>query len=128
MNPLEVWPDNCMERTSLEHVKPVRQKWFGVACCPPNIARTLASLGQYIYSQNQESLYLNLYVSNETEVVLKGKTYRIKVNSSFLTDGSVNILAEGEKGSEIQEGAGGNLALRIPGYVREFKIYRNKNR
>ena len=126
VNPLEVWPDNCMERTSLEHVKPVRQKWFGVACCPPNIARTLASLGQYIYSQNQESLYLNLYVSNETEVVLKGKTYRIKVNSSFLTDGSVNILAEGEKGSEIQEGAGGNLALRIPGYVREFKIYRNK--
>ena len=126
VNPLEVWPDNCMERTSLEQVKPVRQKWFGVACCPPNIARTLASLGQYIYSQNQESLYLNLYVSNETEVVLKGKTYRIKVNSSFLTDGSVNILAEGEKGSEIQEGAGGNLALRIPGYVREFKIYRNK--
>ena len=38
----------------------------------------------------------------------------------------MNILAEGEKGSEIQEGAGGNLALRIPGYVREFKIYRNK--
>ena len=50
VNPLEGWPDNCIERTSLEHVKPVRQKWFGVACCPPNIARTLASLGQYILS------------------------------------------------------------------------------
>ena len=45
VNPLEVWPDNCIPRTSREHVKPVRQKWFGVACCPPNIARTLASLG-----------------------------------------------------------------------------------
>ena len=43
VNPLEVWPDNCIDRTSKEHVKPVRQKWFGVACCPPNIARTLAA-------------------------------------------------------------------------------------
>lgn len=49
VNPLEVWPDNCLDHTSMEHVKPVRQKWFGVACCPPNIARTLASLGEYIY-------------------------------------------------------------------------------
>ena len=40
VNPLEVWPDNCLPRTSKEHVKPERQKWFGVACCPPNIART----------------------------------------------------------------------------------------
>ena len=44
VNPLEVWPVSCMPRTSREHVKPVRQKWFGVACCPPNITRTLASL------------------------------------------------------------------------------------
>ena len=36
VNPLEVWPVSCMPRTSREHVKPVRQKWFGVACCPPN--------------------------------------------------------------------------------------------
>ena len=53
VNPLEVWPENCLKRTSMEHVKPVRQKWFGVACCPPNIARTLASLGQYIYGRDE---------------------------------------------------------------------------
>ena len=46
----------------------VSQKWFGVACCPPNIARTLASLGQYVYAENPEKreLYVNLFVSNET--------------------------------------------------------------
>ena len=54
VNPLEVWPPACMEGTSKKHVKPIRQKWFGVACCPPNIARTLASLGQYVYSQKPE--------------------------------------------------------------------------
>lgn len=34
VNPLEVWPPACMEGTSKKHVKPIRQKWFGVACCP----------------------------------------------------------------------------------------------
>ena len=39
VNPLEVWPDNCLPSTSMSHVKPVRQPWFACACCPPNIAR-----------------------------------------------------------------------------------------
>lgn len=72
VNPLEVWPDNCMERTSKEHVKPVRQKWFGVACCPPNIARTLASMWQYIYSAGGRELYVNLFISNQAEIDLGG--------------------------------------------------------
>lgn len=123
VNPLEVWPKNCMERTSLEHVKPVRQKWFGVACCPPNIARTLASLGQYLYGKDEETLYFNLYVSNEAEVEIKEKPYRIKVDSNYLTDGTVKILAESRKFSEDK--AGGKIALRIPGYMKKFQIYRN---
>ena len=49
VNPLEVDPEACKKNTDLAHVKPVRQTWFGCACCPPNIIRTLASLGQYIY-------------------------------------------------------------------------------
>ena len=50
VNPLEVVPEFCTEHTYMDHVKAVRQKWFSVACCPPNVARTLASLGQYIYA------------------------------------------------------------------------------
>ena len=123
VNPLEVWPDNCMERTSMEHVKPVRQKWFGVACCPPNIARTLASLGQYLYGQDEEKLYVNLYVSNETDTYINGKPYSIKIDSNYLKDGKVKIYAEGK------DGAGhGCLALRIPGYMKEFQIYRNQKK
>ena len=59
VNPLEVWPDNCLPSTSMAHVKPERQRWFDVACCPANIARTLASLGQYIYAKDEKSLYIN---------------------------------------------------------------------
>ena len=62
-----------MEARPWGHVKPVRQKWFGVACCPPNVARTLASLGQYIYSADSDSLYLNLFISNEADAVVGGR-------------------------------------------------------
>lgn len=67
VNPLEVWPPSCMERTSKEHVKSVRQKWFGVACCPANISRTLASLGEYIYACEKDTIYVNLFIGNETQ-------------------------------------------------------------
>jgi DUF1680 family protein len=48
VNPLEVWPQTCIEHSSRSHVKTVRQKWFDCACCPTNTARTLTSLGQYL--------------------------------------------------------------------------------
>ncbi len=58
VNPLEVWPHTANCRHDMETVKPTRQPWFGCACCPPNIARLLASLGQYIYSTNKSELYV----------------------------------------------------------------------
>ena len=111
VNPLEVWPDNCIERTSMEHVKPVRQKWFGVACCPPNIARTLASLGQYIYGADENSLYINLYISSQTKLLIGETETEVIMESSFLKDGTVTVHLE-------------SLALRIPGYTKEFTVWR----
>ena len=119
VNPLEVWPDNCLERTSKEHVKPVRQKWFGVACCPPNIARTLASLGQYLYGKGEDSLYINLYVSNEAQTVINGVKCSVKIDSGYLDDGTVNISLHPEHKTT------GTLALRIPGWVKTYCVFRN---
>lgn len=122
VNPLEVWPDNCIERTSMEHVKPVRQKWFGVACCPPNIARTLASLGQYIYGADENSLYINLYISSQTKLLIGETETEVIMESSFLKDGTVTVHLESEKASK------GTLALRIPSYTKEFTVWRGVQR
>lgn len=116
VNPLEVWPDNCLERTSKEHVKPVRQKWFGVACCPPNIARTLASIGQYVYSVGKGELYINLFVSNKTETEVNGNTVGISMETRFPFDNRIdiniqNIPAEGM-----------TVAVRIPAYAKDYRI------
>ena len=44
VNPLEVLPEACHKDERKFHVKPIRQKWFGCACCPPNLARTVRYL------------------------------------------------------------------------------------
>ena len=116
VNPLEVWPDNCMPRTSMEHVKPVRQKWFGVACCPPNIARTLASIGEYIYLYDKSSIWINLFISSETVVEIEGHPVHLSQKTAFPYDGKIEITIENEDEAEFE------LAIRIPEYVKEYGL------
>lgn len=116
VNPLEVWPDACMPRTSKEHVKPIRQKWFGVACCPPNIARTLASMGQYMYSVGEKELFVNLFISNETEVTIDGQGIKVKVDTKFPFENLVKI------GIDNVPENGMKLAVRVPAYAKNYKV------
>lgn len=116
VNPLEVWPDNCILRTSKEHVKPIRQKWFGVACCPPNIARTLASLGQYIYAQDDNSLYINLYVSGEAKARIGGQEIQVSMETKYPWENSCEITIRNVPA------AGMTLAVRIPEYAEHYQM------
>lgn len=120
VNPLEVWPANCLDRTSKEHVKPTRQKWFGVACCPPNIARTLASLGQYLYFQEESQLYINLYIANESAFTIDGKPFKITIDSNFPWESEISVRISGDYEAK------GELAFRVPAYAKNFRIFRNK--
>jgi DUF1680 family protein len=68
VNPLEVWPPACMSHTTMAHVKAERQPWFSVACCPTNIARTLANLGSYIYDSSEQAVVINQLISSKVGV------------------------------------------------------------
>lgn len=116
VNPLEVWPDNCMARTSKEHVKPIRQKWFGVACCPPNIARTLASMGQYIYSAGEGELYVNLFISNQAQIDLGKEKVQISMETKFPFENEIRITVKGTPAEGMK------FAVRIPEYARSYQI------
>lgn len=119
VNPLEVWPDNCREHTSMAHVKPVRQPWFEVACCPANIARTLASLGQYVYAQDERSLYINLLIGSSYETVLRDTRLRVTLRNELLSGGSLvlDATSEGTLGAMIR--------LRLPKWLEAPKITLN---
>ena len=83
VNPLEVHPKTLSFNHIYDHVKPVRQRWFGCACCPPNIARVLTSLGHYIYTPQPEALYVHLYVGNEMDVPVGEKVLRLKISGDY---------------------------------------------
>ncbi len=63
VNPLEVVPQLVRARKDHEHVKTGRVEWFGCACCPPNIARLVCSMGQFLYSHNDDSVWVHQFAS-----------------------------------------------------------------
>ena len=77
VNPLEVDPRICDANPSMHSVKYRRQPWYGCACCPPNIARTLSSLGDFMYHQNGDTLFADLYHEGTVSVECGGTTVRI---------------------------------------------------
>ncbi|MCH5337402.1 MAG: glycoside hydrolase family 127 protein [Acetatifactor sp.] len=113
VNPLEVFPEACHKDERKFHVKSVRQKWFGCACCPPNIARIVSSLGAYVYTSNQDTLYTHLYVGSKMSCELNGKQLDVVQESEFPWEGNVKVTLSAE--GKVQ----GTLAFRVPGWCRE---------
>ena len=118
VNPLEVWPDICLPNTSRSHVKAVRQKWFDVACCPTNIARTFASLGQYIYDVDEDNLYVNLFIQNESVVSIGGLDASISLVTDYPKTGSVAMLINAPNASFA-------LHLRKPAFAKNYSVLVN---
>jgi len=86
-----------------------RQPWFGCACCPPNIARTLAWLPGILYSISEEGIWVHLYAAGEADLVLAdGSEVRLVQQTDYPWDGRVTVEVEGE-------GTFG-VFLRIPGW------------
>lgn len=112
VNPLEVLPEACKKDERKYHVKSVRQKWFGCACCPPNIARIVSSLGAYVYTANQDTLYTHLYVGSRMDCELEGKRLGVMMDSDFPWEGNVKITLSAE------EKVHGTLAFRVPGWCK----------
>ncbi len=119
VNPLEVWPDINRINKNYEHVKVERQRWFGCACCPPNIARLLASLGSYIYSVKDRTAYAHLYIGGQVQLELAGVKVLLTQHSELPWEGIVRF----EIG--LQEAARFTLALREPDWSGEAEIRLN---
>jgi len=45
-----------------------RSPWFGVACCPGNITRFMASVPGYVYAQKGDAIWVNLYMASSADV------------------------------------------------------------
>ncbi len=112
VNPLEAWPVISGKRDDIPSARTRRQPWFGCACCPPNIARFIASLGSYIYSVNEEELFVHLYIGSRTEQTFRGRTVAVRQQTDYPWSGSAELTIEAGGPAEF------TLALRLPAWSK----------
>lgn len=116
VNPLEVNPLACKKDERKQHVKASRQKWFGCACCPPNIARLVSSIGSYAYTESENTLYVHLYMGANIQKTVGDHSLHVKIESGFPWNG--NVTLEIEASTPIES----TIALRIPDWCDTYTI------
>lgn len=118
VNPLEVDPRVCDENPSYEVVKYRRQAWYGCACCPPNIARTLTGLGHHLYHTSGSILYVDLFHEATAEVPLAGGQLTLRQTTDYPWSGklTLELVAISEQKREL------TVAVRKPEWCRRRPV------
>ena len=119
VNPLEVYPRTAQYREDYQHVKTHRVPWFGCACCPPNIARTIASAGRYIATQDENVIWIHQFIPGEIHALVNGQDVTVKLRTNYPWDGRIKLEIESEKEIHLI------LKLRIPGWCKNYRLTRN---
>ena len=116
VNPLEVEPSACRRDKRLGHVKAARQKWFGCACCPPNIARLVSSLAAYVYTENDDTLWTHLYVGSTVTKQTGRNTLRLEMETEMPWQGQAVMTVHTDVPAKC------TLAFRIPGWCGQASV------
>lgn len=88
-----------------------RKEWFGTACCPSNIARLVASVGNYIYSTSSNNIWVNLFIGSKTSVQLGKNKVNLQLQTGYPWNGSVKMNIDPTTKQQF------NLRLRLPGWL-----------
>ena len=116
VNPLEVNPEISGKLFGFKHVLPERPGWYQCACCPPNVARLLASLGKYQWGEGENTIYSHLFIGGTAKLDLA----TIVVESALPWEGKVSY-AINPTGKQSRF----SLSVRIPSYAKNVKIWIN---
>lgn len=102
--------DSFFYRNPLESRSGARRvPWIGLACCPTNFARFIPQIGGYVYATNGEDIFVNLYASSESNLVVKDDlNLTIQQETNFPWDGQVSLIVAPERAAKFC------LHLRIP--------------
>ena len=88
-----------------------RKEWFGTACCPSNIARLVASVGNYIYASSKDALWINLMIGSKVSVPVEKEQMRVHMNTAFPWKGHTTLTIDQAPKRAYE------LRVRIPGWL-----------
>lgn len=89
-----------------------RQAWFDCSCCPTNLIRFVPSIPGLVYATHDDSLLINLYMSNTASIQVQKNNIKIGQKTNYPWDGNITITVNPEKEKAF------TLKLRIPGWAR----------
>jgi DUF1680 family protein len=84
-----------------------RRPWFDVACCPPNVMRTLATVASYAATESPSGLQLHQYATGD----FAGGGLSVRVRTGYPFDGGIDITV-------LDAEDGRRLTVRIPAWAR----------
>jgi uncharacterized protein len=93
-----------------------RQPWFGVACCPGNITRFLASVPGYVYATQRDALYVNLYAGGTADITMDGGPVKMAQETRYPWDGAVRVTVTPDRMRAFA------IKLRVPGWARNEPV------
>ncbi|MCR5690373.1 MAG: glycoside hydrolase family 127 protein [Clostridiales bacterium] len=115
-NPLEI---NLAERGRNDAVRDpgcwypdtLRSEVFGCSCCPPNITRFIASVGDYVCYYGDDTVWVDQYMSSTAVLGPEDEPIRVSQRTGYPFDGRIEIVVKRAKGKRI--------GLRIPEFSRD---------
>ena len=96
--------------TSFPQTEPARAGWFDCSCCPTNLARLMPSLPGYVYAQREKDVFVNLFISGQTDLIVNKKALRITQQNNYPWEGSLKFTLSPAAATEF------NLLVRLPGW------------
>lgn len=110
VNPLEVLPGISGKAATHRHTLPVRPSWYACACCPPNMARLIASFGRYAYGESEDIAFCHLFAAGK---VTFDNGMEMVCHTGYPYE--YEIIYEVIKG-------GKKMAVRIPAYSDSYSL------
>ena len=113
-NPLEVRPQTKWNKDPrYSYVPIVRKRWFGCACCPPNLARLVESVQDYAYTlaEDGSTLFVHLYIGGRIQAALREGSIALRVQSELPWKGRIRLQVEASVDGQT------TLALRLPSWA-----------
>ena len=94
-----------------------RSAWFGVACCPGNITRFLASVPGYMYARQGDTVYVNLFARGKADIDLdRNRRVKLAQDTRYPWDGAVKITVSPERTRSFA------IKVRVPGWARNEPV------
>jgi uncharacterized protein len=91
-----------------------RLEWYRCPCCPPNLARLVASLNGYVATSDDSGVALHLLTACDVTAEVGGARAALRVATAYPWEETASIVVDSEHEW--------TLALRIPEWCRDARL------